>query len=44
MVLKLVVIQLGQQESLDLIRKKEASPDFVKWEDERLMELIKSVR
>jgi len=37
-------VQLGQQESLELIRKKEASPDFVKWEDERLMELIKSVR
>lgn len=37
-------VQVGQQESLDQIIKKEASPDFVKWEDDRLVNLIKSVR
>lgn len=36
-------VQIGQKESLEKISKIESSPNFVKWVDERLISLIKSV-
>ena len=40
---KSVAVQIGQQESKDLINKIEANPLFIGWMDTRLVSLVRSI-